>query len=89
MPNRANLSSRLELARHHTPIDPEWDDVSECQPCPVCRAESNCSRHVDDAFVSCARCPSEWPLTNGGWLHRVMLSPSGPGVVGATLGHHT
>jgi hypothetical protein len=89
MPNRAPLSSRLELARHRTSSDVEWDDVSEYNPCPVCGAESHCSRHVEDAFVSCARRPSEWPLTNGGWLHRVALSEDGPQFVAASMGHRT
>ena len=88
MPNRFP-SSRLELARHRTPIDGEWDDVSEYHPCPVCGADSRCSRHVDDAFVSCARRSSEWPLTNGGWLHRVTLSKEAPQVVAASMGQRT
>jgi len=74
MANLALQSSRVELARHRSAIDGDWDGVSERHPCPVCGAESACSRHVDDGFVSCSRRPSEWPLTNGGWLHRVTFS---------------
>jgi hypothetical protein len=83
------MSSRLELARHRAPNDVEWDDVSEHQPCPVCGAESECSRHVDDGFVSCARRPSDWPLTNGGWLHRVMSSEDEPQLATGSTGHPT
>lgn len=90
MPNCTGpLSSRRELARHRTPIDGQWDDVSEYHPCPVCGAESNCSRHVDDTFVSCARRPSDWPLTNGGWLHRVTLSEDVPATGVVAMGHRT
>lgn len=71
MATRSLLSSRVELSGHGSAIDADWDDVSEHRPCSVCGAESDCRRHVDDAFVSCARRPSEWPLTNGAWLHRV------------------
>ena len=78
MPNRAPMSSRLELARHRAPNDVEWDDVSEHQPCPICGGESACSRRVDEAFVSCAHRPSEWPLTNGAWLHRVASLAAAP-----------
>jgi hypothetical protein len=74
MANLALLSSRHEVARHGPAIDADWDGVSEHRPCPVCGAESECSRHVGDAFVSCARRPSDWPLTNGGWLHRLTFS---------------
>ena len=64
-------SSRVDLARHSTAIDHDWDHVSEREPCPICGSDSGCHRHAADAFVSCARRPSDWPLTNGGWLHRV------------------
>jgi hypothetical protein len=68
-------SSRVDLARHRSaadaPVDVSWDRVTVKNPCPVCGCDSGCHRHAIDAFVSCARCPSEWPLTNGGWLHRV------------------
>jgi hypothetical protein len=78
MTTRSLLSSRVELAGHGTATDTDWDDVSQHRPCSVCGAESDCRRHVDDAFVSCARRRSEWPLTNGAWLHRVAArDPSG------------
>lgn len=72
---RVFRSSRVDSARHRSAsdgaVDVEWDRVSEKNPCPICGCDSGCHRHTVDAFVSCARCPSEWPLTNGGWLHRV------------------
>jgi hypothetical protein len=71
MATRSLLSSRVELSSHGGATDTDWDDVSQHRPCSVCGAESDCRRHVDDAFASCARRRSEWPLTNGAWLHRV------------------
>jgi hypothetical protein len=60
--------SRHESAAHH---DAEWTAVSERDPCPICGEGGECRRHSDGAFVFCMRLPSEWPLTNGAWLHRV------------------
>jgi hypothetical protein len=72
------LSSRAALVRHRSTVDDDWNDVSEHQPCPICGGESACSRRVDEAFVSCAHRPSEWPLTNGAWLHRVTAPAAAP-----------
>ena len=55
-------------------IDSKWRLVSQERPCPVCGARDACSIHTEDAFVCCAREPSEWKLTNGAWLHRVVAS---------------
>jgi hypothetical protein len=63
-------SSRVALAHHRTALDDDWDDVNEAHPCPICGGESACSRRVGEAFVSCTHRPSDWPLTNGAWLHR-------------------
>jgi len=52
------------------PIE-EWRVVSEIRPCPICGGTSDCKTHAADDFASCTREPSEWPLTNGAWLHRV------------------
>jgi hypothetical protein len=52
-------------------IDSDWKQVSQERPCPICGAEHACSVHMVDAFVSCAREPSQWKLTNGSWLHRI------------------
>ena len=56
--------------------DHDWSNVSELRPCPVCGSPSGCSVHADGAFASCSREQSEWPLTNGSWLHRVALVDS-------------
>ena len=52
------------------PIE-EWRVVSDIRPCPICGGTSDCKTHGADDFASCTREPSEWPLTNGAWLHRV------------------
>jgi hypothetical protein len=72
------ISSRAGLARHRPTIDDGWDSVSEHHPCRICGADSGCSRRVDEAFASCAQSPSEWPLTNGAWLHRVATPAAAP-----------
>jgi hypothetical protein len=51
--------------------DAEWIRVSAADPCPICGADSNCEVFSDGNFASCNGRPSEWPLTNGAWLHRV------------------
>ena len=75
MLNRAFRCTRLDFAPHRSGADVsaevEWDHVTQRNPCPVCGSGSGCHRHAIAAFVSCSRCPSEWPLTNGAWLHRV------------------
>jgi hypothetical protein len=57
-------------------LDHDWSNVSELRPCPVCGSPSGCSVHADGAFASCSKEQSEWPLTNGSWLHRVALVES-------------
>lgn len=57
-----------------TTLDVEWNGVSEQRPCAICGGGSECRRHAVDAFASCARQPSDWPLTNGAWLHRIVDS---------------
>jgi hypothetical protein len=49
----------------------EWEGVSDENPCPICGARSICRLHDDERFACCLQRPSEWPLTNGGWLHRL------------------
>jgi hypothetical protein len=51
-------------------LDAAWSAVSESRPCPVCGASASCGTHLDEDFVCCMNEPSEWPLTNGAWLHR-------------------
>ena len=48
-----------------------WQGVSAKRPCPVCGGSQGCFVHDDDAFASCSQSPSEWPLVNGAWLHRI------------------
>ena len=50
----------------------DWSATSSIEPCPVCGAAEGCRRHTQQAFVSCLRTVSEWPLTTGAWLHRLM-----------------
>jgi hypothetical protein len=56
------------------PVDTEWRNVSERSPCPICGASEACRTHPDGHFACCAQKPSEWPMTNGAWLHRIALS---------------
>jgi len=62
---------RNDRARPGVAIEAAWDGVSGASPCPICGCDSRCLWHSESDFVCCARRPSEWPLTNGGWLHRV------------------
>lgn len=73
-PVMVNKADRSRLVRPQAPVHEDWDGVSRTDPCPMCGADSGCSRHVEAAFVSCARRPSDWPLTNGTWLHRSTMS---------------
>jgi hypothetical protein len=50
--------------------EPSWESVNSKCPCPVCGAETGCRLHGKEAFVVCENVPSEWPITNGAWLHR-------------------
>lgn len=56
----------------------EWDLVTHKRPCTVCGARDRCRSRSDGEFACCASRPSEWPLTTGGWVHRVPES-SGDG----------
>lgn len=52
--------------------DADWRAVCANRPCPVCASvEGPCWGHVEKQFASCARTPSDWPMTNGAWLHRL------------------
>jgi len=55
-------------------IDIEWKNVSSHRPCPICGASAACRTHPDGMFACCAQEPSEWPMTNGAWLHRIELA---------------
>lgn len=51
--------------------DGDWNRVSGGAPCPICGSEADCRTHADEAFACCLQQPSDWRLTNGGWLHRI------------------
>jgi hypothetical protein len=51
-------------------VDGDWKSVSAAKPCPVCGGGGDCRTHADEAFACCVQQPSDWRLTNGGWLHR-------------------
>lgn len=53
------------------PAEGRWVVVSVARPCPVCGFAANCLVHEDEPFAACASRPSDWPLTNGDWLHRL------------------
>ena len=59
-------STRIEI------VDDEWDRVSPRRPCPICGADAGCRVRMSDALVCCASRVSQWPLTNGAWLHRIL-----------------
>jgi hypothetical protein len=56
-------------------VDLNWRAASAASPCPICGSEEGCQRHIDNNFVSCSQQRSEWPLTNGSWLHRIEIGP--------------
>ena len=62
-------------------IDAEWTRVSKSDPCPICGANTNCEVFSDRRFASCNGRPSDWPLTNGAWLHRVDDTPADSAVL--------
>lgn len=62
-------------------LDGDWNRVSGVTPCPICGGRAECHTHADEDFVCCLREPSDWRLSNGGWLHRLQPSRG----VGASL----
>lgn len=70
-------------------LDGHWNRVSGVTPCPVCGGRAECRTHADENFVCCLREPSDWRLSNGGWLHRIQTSGGGSiqasGAVSASL----
>lgn len=52
-------------------LDLDWDSVSAREPCAICGAGAVCRRHAVDRFACCVHEPSDWPLSTGGWLHRL------------------
>jgi hypothetical protein len=53
----------------------EWTVVSPSRPCRVCGADHGCRLGYKEEFACCSRQVSDWPLTNGGWLHRLVPHP--------------
>lgn len=53
-------------------LEAEWTFVSTTAPCKICGGHDGCRRGFDDAFACCTRRSSEWPLTAGGWVHRMV-----------------
>jgi hypothetical protein len=51
--------------------DHDWIQVSAAAPCPICGSGQSCRIHADEAFACCTTQPSDWRLSNGGWLHRI------------------
>ncbi len=49
------------------PMEADWVGA---RPCPICGLTDTCLVHAEEPFASCASRPSDWPLTNGEWLHR-------------------
>jgi hypothetical protein len=66
----------LDMRNLSYALDGDWSRVSETSPCPICGSDRSCRTHVDEAFVCCVQRPSDWRLTNGGWLHRVHSTAS-------------
>jgi hypothetical protein len=52
----------------------EWTFVSVKHPCSICGGHEGCRIADSEHFACCVRTSSDWPLTTGGWLHR--LAPS-------------
>ena len=52
-------------------VEVEWTFVSARQLCPICAGNDGCRSSLDDDFACCRRISSEWPLSAGGWVHRV------------------
>jgi hypothetical protein len=51
--------------------DGDWTSVSAKYPCSICGGCNRCGRSSGDEFASCVRTASDWPLTTGGWVHRL------------------
>ena len=75
---------------HHTPVstvEAEWTFVSVKHPCAICGAHDGCRSGFEGEFACCQRVPSQWPLSAGGWVHRLtrfsLSKPRGLGDPGA------
>lgn len=65
------MRAQLGVKAQQSLGDAVWRGVSLRKPCPVCGSHDGCFVHEEDAFASCAQRPSDWPLINGTWLHRI------------------
>lgn len=61
----------MTRVHHGVPADLEWINVSVWRRCPICGGSSGCKTHAEGHFAACGSKQSDWPLTSGGWLHRV------------------
>ena len=63
----------MQRSMRHTSngLDGDWDRVTGTAPCPICGGAAECRTHSDEAFACCVQRPSDWRLSNGGWLHRI------------------
>ena len=48
-----------------------WVEVSPDRPCRVCDAVRVCATLESGEFAHCSATVSEWPVLDGGWLHRL------------------
>jgi hypothetical protein len=66
--------------RPATTIDDDlrWTSVSVGQRCPVCGAPGGCgvAPFRGGVAVDCRNVASSWPMTDGGWLHRLPADES-------------
>jgi hypothetical protein len=51
--------------------DLAWVEVSVAQPCRICGAVRECLMRASGEFADCHQVTSDWPMTDGGWLHRL------------------
>jgi hypothetical protein len=59
---------------HHasvSAVEVEWTFASAKNPCPICAGHEGCRSGFEDEFACCTRISSEWPLSAGGWVHRM------------------
>lgn len=56
------------------PVEFDWTFVSFKHPCTICGSNDGC-RRGEEEFACCVRIGSQWPLTAGGWVHRVERPP--------------
>lgn len=53
--------------------DLQWVAVSIEHPCPICESIDGCgvAPCPDCTVVNCLQVVSDFPMTDGGWLHRL------------------